>query len=170
MDLLTQSSPLNAPLWRKLLPIRVLIVSAIVIAVTFLLIGQFESAKIGVAQWVEKVFMVVAGLPILAFVILLVSATTDLAVHFLPEGKLKKSMVGREKSSEELAKEFSERAYSFVLIPLYVWAGLLAVIIGTALLLGGVTLLSTLFGSISSGWSSWAIAIVVLLVLLLLKK
>jgi hypothetical protein len=163
-------SPLDAPLWRKLLAVRVLLVSVAAVAVSISLIGWFDSAKPDVPRWLQKGVVFLAFIPFLTLFVLVIQGITDMAVHFIPEGKVKRLLVGTGKSSAEMAREFAESGYVFALLPFIIWALLAGLLLGLLLIFGGFALVSSLFSSLFAGWPPWAVVITILLVLILAKK
>ena len=155
--------------FRADLSIRVLLVSLISLALSFAIIDWLDHTKPDIPKWMQTVAFGLLLLPFFAFMGLTYKGVTDIAVHFLPEGKFKRLMVGKEKTSVELAEEFGKEAYLRALLPLYVWDALLALLLVVLLAYGGFALVSSMLSAAFGGWPTWAIVITILLVLILLK-
>jgi len=163
------AGPLSAPTWRKVLALRVLAVSALSLVSAFYLVDLLDSAKLDLPRWLEIVLVLPAVAAFFAFIANLAAGMTDLVVHFVPAGRIRKTLLQGDRTPEQIAKEFGETGYVYALSPFFIVAGLFVLAIACVLVLGGLSALGSMWGAVS-GWPSWAIVIAVLLVLLLLKK
>jgi hypothetical protein len=162
--------PLHAPLWRKLLAIRVFVLCCIGLALSLFIIEWFDTAKPDIPKWVEMTVIVLAVIPFFAFFIALKQGIADLVVHFIPDGRVKRFLLWGDKPAETIATEFRETGYAIALLPFILPVGLAAVALVVLLFFGGIALVGSLFSAMFSGWPSWAIVITFLLVAILLKK
>lgn len=170
MDNAVQSkNPLAAPIWRKLLAVRVLALGALSLALTAWLGDLMETLKLDLPRWLFLILLLPGLAAVFGFYFGLVAGLTDLAVHFLPSGRVRGLLLRGDRTPEQLSAEFADGAYLYALMPAFVLAGMLLIAVVCLLVLGGVAALSGAFAMVS-GWPSWAIVIAVLLVLLLLKK
>lgn len=162
--------PLHAPLWRKLLAVRVLLLCLVGLALSFFFIGWLDDAKLDLPKWLQTGVALVAGISFLAFILALALGGADLVVHFVPEGRLKRLLLRGDRSPEAIATDFKNTGYFLSLLPFIITVAL--ILVGAALLLffGGVALVVTMFSAMFAGWPSWAIVITILLVAILLKK
>lgn len=163
-------NPLNAPLWRKLLAVRVFLLCCIGLAISLFIIEWFDSTKPDIPKWVEKGFQFLVVFPFLAFFVALKEGIADLVVHFIPDGRIRRMLLWGQRPAEIIANEFSSTGYAIALLPFIIPVGLTALILVVLLFFGGIGLVGSLLGSIFSGWPSWAIVITFLLVAILLKK
>ena len=167
---IADTKPLHAPLWRKLLAIRVFLLCLFGLSLSFLFIGWFDSSKLDIPKWLEKTFIFFAALPFLAFIFALKEGIADLVVHFVPEGRLKHLLLWGDRAPELIAKEFAESGYAIALLPFIIPLAFVAIAALALLLLGGTALVGSLFSALFGSWPAWAIVIAFLLVAILLKK
>ena len=160
---------MQAPIWRKLLVFRLLIIVTFALFVSYgymlLIDGMFKSLP----RWLQNICVIPAVFPFISLIVLIIKGITDLAVHFVPEGKVKRLLVGKDLTSHELASDFQENGYWIAIAPLVVWAGLISIVIVGAVFIAGTTVIGAFFSSVFSGWPIWSVVITVLLVLVLLK-
>jgi len=168
------ANPLNAPLRRKLLALRVWALCLVGLVLSFFLIDWLDGFKFDIPKWLESVFIFFGVLPFLTFLYALGAGGADLIVHFVPEGRLKRFLLKGDRSPETIAKEFGKSGYSYALLPFFLPLALLAIVLVVALIFGGAALvfaaISALWNSVFGGWPSWAIVITFLLIAILLKK
>lgn len=173
MDIQSKSQtwdPLHAPVWRKLLAVRVLILCLVLLAPSVFLVNFLDTHKQNVPQWLEIGLGIGAILPCWSLALVLVKGVPDLVVHFVPEGSLKRMLLWGDRSSEDIARDFGENGYSSALFPIYLFAAFALITIFILFIIGEVSLVINLLGLIFHGWPSWAILITILLILLLFKK
>lgn len=165
-------NPLHAPLWRKLLAIRVLVLCCISLAVSLFIIEWFYAAApdIQKSRWVEKIAILFALIPLFALFYAIKKGFADLVVHFIPEGRARRLLLWGDQPAETIAAEFSKNGYVFALMPFIIVGWVAVVIIVVLLFFGGIALADSLFDAVFSGWPSWAIVITFLLIAILLKK
>lgn len=162
--------PLHAPLWRKLLAVRVLMLCVAGLILSFFLIEWIDNAKLDMPKWLKTGLIIVAMFPFLAFILALKEGIPDLIVHFVPDGRLKRLLLRGDRSPEVIAKEFNQSGYSIALLPFFIPVGLGIVALGILLFIGGFVLISGFFSAMFAGWPPWAVVITILLVAVLLKK
>ena len=162
--------PLRAPLWRKLLAVRVFLLCFVGLILSFFFIEWIDSAKPDIPKWLEKGFILFAVMPFLAFLLSLKEGIADLVVHFIPEGRFKRLLLWGDRTPETIATEFSQSGYAMALLPFVIPLLLGALVLIALLLYGGMALVGSMFSALFSGWPSWAVIITILLVAVLLKK
>ena len=162
--------PLRAPLWHKLLTVRVLLLCLIGLTISFFYVGWLDDAKLDAPKWVQTGLGILAALPFLAFILALGLGGADLVVHFVPEGRLKRLLLRGDRSPQTIATEFKDTGYIIALLPFIIPVALCVLAFIALLLFGGVAVVGDLFSAVFSGWPSWAIVITILLVAILLKK
>ena len=162
--------PLHAPLWRKLLAVRVLLLCVAGLVLSFFLIEWLDKAKLDIPKWLETGLIIVAVFPFLAFILTLKEGIPDLIVHFVPDGRLQRFLLWGDRLPEVIAKEFNESGYGIALLPVLLPVGLAVVVIIILLFVAGFALIGSLLSAIFAGWPPWAVVITILLVAILLKK
>lgn len=167
-------NPLSAPLWRKLLALRVWALCAVGVFTAFLLIDWLDSFKSDIPKWIQTIFIILLLLPLVALLSALRDGGADLVVHFVPEGRIRRFLLKGDRSPEAIANEFGKSGYSYALLPFIVPLVLAIAAIVIAIIFGGVVLgsaaISALWNGIFGGWPPWAVVITFLLIALLLKK
>lgn len=164
------SDPLHAPLWRKLLAVRVFLLCFVGLSLSFFFIEWLDTAKPDIPKWLEKAFIFIAVLPFLAFILTLKEGIADLVAHFVPSGRLKRVLLWGDRPPEVIAAEFNKSGYTIAMLPFVIPLLLAALALVVFLVFGGVALVGSMFSAMFSGWPSWAVVITVLLVAILLKK
>ncbi|MGH8491240.1 MAG: hypothetical protein ACREXS_20850 [Gammaproteobacteria bacterium] len=162
--------PLHAPLWRKLLAVRVFLLCFAGLSLSYFFIDWIDTAKPDIPKWLEKGFIILAVLPFLAILLALKEGIADLVVHFVPEGRVRRLLLWGDRTPEAIATQFNESGYAIALLPFFIPLALAALALVVLLLFGGVALVGSLFSAMFSGWPSWAVVITILLVAILLKK
>ncbi|MDI4635839.1 hypothetical protein J7U46_22425 [Pelomonas sp. V22] len=164
------TNPLEAPLWRKLLGLRVLFVIVTNASLALFFIGWLDDAKLHLHPWIENGIMIFVGLFALIGFLGFTRSLEDLVIHFLPDGGLRRLLLKGDRTPDEQAAEFARDGMNFALLPFVVPAGLIVIVAVLALIVGGGALIGGLFSALFAGWPAWAIVICILLVANLYKK
>lgn len=164
------TDPLDAPLWRKLLAVRVFLLCFVGLFASYVFIDWLDSSKPDIPKWLERVVIGIAVLPFLALLLALKEGIADLIVHFVPEGRLRRMLLWGAPTPDVIAKQFRDSGYAIALLPFIIPAGFLVIALVVVLAFGGTALVGSLFGSMFAGWPPWAVVITFLLVVILLKK
>jgi hypothetical protein len=162
--------PANAPLSRKLLGFRVILVNALMIFGAFQMIDWVDHAKIQMPHWLQTIVTVPLVLAFLSFFWTISAAGTDLTAHFLRDGKLRSLLLKGDKSPQQIAEEFAQSGYWIALLPLILAGGAVLIAVAVAVVIGGFALAGGAIAGVFNGWPPWAIVITILLVLILVKK
>jgi len=163
--------PYDAPIWRKLLALRVFLLALVGIFIAAFLINWFDKAKLDLPRWIEWLGAMALIMPFLLALQVFASGIADMAVHFMPEGKLRRALLfGENKDARKMADDFESISYAMVLLPFIVPAVLLAIAAFLLLIVGGFALAGAMFSAMFGGWPAWAVVITILLVMILLKK
>ena len=168
-DEIETANPLLAPLWRKWLALRVLALSGISVSLAFWFVDTLDTLKLDLPRWLETLLILPTVAAFFALLANLAKGITDLVVHFLPHGRVRKTLLSGDRNPAECAREFEEIGYLYALSPFFIVIGLFVLAVLCVLLLGGVSAIGGML-SVVAGWPSWAIVIAILLVLLLFKK
>jgi hypothetical protein len=161
--------PQKAPLSRKLLALRVIAASALTLLVAGFFMGQLDSLKLNLPEWLEFVFALPFMAAFVGFIASLVHGGSDLVVHWVPPGRIRKLLLSGNRSPEQIATEFEQLGYHAALFFLYGVVGIIAIALFAAVVLLILTLGFSVIHALA-GWPSWAIVITFLLILLLIKK
>jgi len=164
------ADPANAPLSRKLLGFRVILVNALMVFGAFQYLQWLDHAKLEMPRWLETAVMLPVLIALITFLWTLAAAGTDLAAHLLRDGKLRRLLLKGDKSPQQIAEDFAQSGYVMALLPLILTGGAVLVGIAVAIVIGGFGLAGGVISSIFNGWPTWAIVITILLVLILIKK
>jgi hypothetical protein len=169
---LPSGDPYNAPLWRKLLALRVIALCIIGAVISVYLIDWIDKPTVTWPKWIRTVGGVILALPFLMVFMSIKEGLADLAIHFFPEGRVRQSLLwGDEKrTATQIASDFEKIGYAMPVIPLILPAIIFGIALAAGLVIGGGVVVASLLGGLFSGWPTWAVVITFLLIAILLKK
>lgn len=162
---------LEVPLRRRLLGFRVLASCALSLSLMWFVATLLDGVE-GAPEWVEFVLAACFVIAIFAMFQGVVRGLVDVAIHWLPAGRMRNLLVDDKKNGQAIqtaADDFEAAGHIWALAPLYAAGLLLVLALAAILFLVAASSAASVFEAVSS-WPSWAVVISVLLVLILMKK
>jgi hypothetical protein len=99
-SLVPVSDPFDAPVWRKLLAVRVLLLCVGVAAFTAYLINSLDPLTKDLPKWIRTGGALLLASPFFACFLAIKDGLADLVIHFVPEGKVRRALFrGDERGS-----------------------------------------------------------------------
>jgi uncharacterized membrane protein YjdF len=114
MVTMDSNDPASASLWRKLLPIRVLLFYILCVILCFIIFVHI-SARYELTNKVNKLLILSIGVQIIGSTFVLKDAAIDLINHLFSDGWIKRTLFKDETEQIADAKEFEKACYTTAL-------------------------------------------------------